>query len=567
MVQKRDCEFLRTLLKNDFMKIRPTMIDVGRWVLPHRIKYMLSVEEGKRNNQHIVDSTHIIAHRSYVAGFLEGNNSTSRPWFRQGHPDSEVNRFPENRAWYDKLTTRSLSLASSSNLYHALGGFYYDFGCFNTACFYVDELDTGVFFHVLAPGSYYLMNNAQGHADHLVREFSLNVAALVKFYGRKTKDGKWDWSNFSPRVKKLYEKGMYTQKIDIAHIVKPNTDYDPSKPDIMSNRPWISITYETGSNNSGFNSGNVDDGAGIGTDQENVYLRIKYSTRQPFMAGRGETINNSAYGEKGPSTDALGLIKSLNKKAIGKDIALDKMLSPTIQGPANLNKSYRTTSPNMYVPLDPLAGSQSLKPVFEINPAIGSLIQDVTDLRDQVDKLYYADYLLYLTRNPKTRTATEVNAVVTEQQLIIGPSLQSLNFTLNQPLVDFLTSWVLENDPYLGPPPKGIQGSFLRTDFISIFAQAQKAADLPLIDRYKAMIMEVGQLNPSIWDKINLDRLADLYEDRLYLPAGLNEAQSRVDAKREKAMAEQQRQQQINEMIPNLATAAKNMASAQSLQK
>jgi hypothetical protein len=560
MYSKTDCEYLRQQLKNGFSSYRNEWIDVGRWVLPHRIKMMLSEDEAKRNNQHIVDSTHIIALRSYVAGFLEGNTSTSRPWYRQGHPDPDVNRYPDNKEWLDRLTMRSLSIANASNLYHILGQGYYDYGTFNNACIYVDELPGRLHFHVLTPGTYYVQNDAFGVANILVREFSLTVKALVDRYGKKV-NGKWDWSNFSDRVKRLYENQMYSYKIDLVQVVKPNEHFNPQEHQVLANREYISLTYELGSDHTGSNYA-LGIEAGMGTKDHGKFLSIKGHSRKPFIAFRSESAgNNAAWGVKGPSTDALGLIKSLNKKAIGKDIALDKMLNPAVQGPANLSKSYRTTNPNSYIPIDPSMGNMKVQEIYQINPAVATLNQDVSDLRNQVDKLYFADYLLYLTRNPKTRTKYETEQIVNEQQLIIGPNLQSLNWTLNHPLVDFLTSWTIENDPYLGPPPEGLQGQFLRTEFISVFAQAQRAADLPALERYKAMIMEVGQVRPEIFDKINLDKFADLYEDRLYLPAGLNEAQARVDAKRQQAMAMAQRQQAMQETLPAMAGAMKDLGS------
>jgi hypothetical protein len=71
-------------------------------------------------------------------------------------------------------------------------------------------------------------------------------------------------------------------------------------------------------------------------------------------------------------------------------------------------------------------------------------------------------------------------------------------------------------------------------------------------------VSTVGQLQPDIWDKANLDKLADLYEDRLYLPAGLNNPKDVVDAKREQRMAMQERQQKM-EMLAQAAGAAKDV--------
>lgn len=564
MYPKGKCEYLRTQAKEKFNTVKGTWIEAGRWALPHRIQTMLAQSDGQRNNQHIVDSTHVIALRSCVAGFLEGNTSAGRPWYRFQHQDDHINDNPINKSWLDKYTRRTLDTLSRSNFYHAAGAFYYDYHTFNTGAHYIDELKNGTLhFHTLEPGTYYCLNNDLGVADILVREFSLTVKACVDRYGRKVK-GEWDWSNFSSRVKKLYNDGNYSQKIDIVHIVMPNEHFNVSKPIGLLNKPWVSLTYETG----GVAGQYYQDGMDLSPlepneNGEEVYLKVAASKRKPFIVGRSETANNYEYGMKGPTTDALGLIKSLNKKAIGKDIALDQMLNPTVQGPSSLRKSYISTAPKTFIPLDATSAAQGgLKRVFEINPAIGSLIQDVTDLRDQVEKLYFADYLLYLTRNPKTRTAREVDAVVSEQQLIIGPNLQALNWTYNQPVVEFVAAYVLDEDPYLEPPPPDLQGQVVDIDFISVFAQAQKSADLPSIDRYIAMISNVGQLRPEIWDNANLDKLASLYEDRLFLPEGLNNPASKVAALRKEAQAQMQRQQ-VMENIPAMASAIKDVNSTQ----
>ena len=555
---KSFCEFLRLEAKRKFDQVRSTWVDIGQWVLPHRTKWMLSQVQGERKNYHIVDHTHTLALRSYVAGFLEGNTSASRPWFRMGTGNSELDSMPKNHEWLDTFTRRVLKALSTSNFYHAAGEFYYDYGTFNTGAHFIDEIDDQLFFHTLTPGSYYVVNDSFGEAVVLTREFSLNVKALVNKYGKKV-NGHWDWSNFSNNVRKMYSDGNYSQMVDVAQVIIQNDKFDPEQPVALLNQQWHSKTYELGTNMEHvLANGSMNANFSDPNDKEK-FLKISGSSRKPFIIGKSSTSGNFEYGEKGPSLDALGLIKSLNKKAIAKDEALEIMLRPPMQGPANLRKSYISTASNTYVPLDPSSASQGgLKSIFEINPAIGALIQDVGDLRGQVDKLYYADFLLFLSKNPKTRTATETDAIVNEQQLVIGPNLQSLNWTYNVPVVEFVMDFVLDNDPFLPPPPQEMVGRFLKPEFISVFAQAQKAADLPQIDRYMNMVANVGQVDPRIFDKVNVDKLADIYEDRLYLPAGLNEDQDKVDAKRQQAQAQAERQQKL-EAMTQVSGAAKNL--------
>ena len=559
---KQNCEFLRHQAKQKFDKIRGDWCDLLRWALPHKAYWILSQTEGERKNQHIVDATHVLALRSFVAGFLEGNTSASRPWYRIGTKDSERDDNFENKKWLQHFTQRTLSYLGASNFYHAAGNFYYDYGVVNTGAHYFEELENGFHVHTLIPGSYFVINDSYGEACVLVREFSMNVKAIVDTYGEK-KDGKFVWDNFSDSVQKLYREGNYSQMVDIVHVIMKNPHFDYKDPIAYKNKPWVELTYEIGGERSFDHGGQFSGSYTTAKMDDDVFLKVHTTKRKPFIVGK--STEQFEYGEKGPTIDSLGLIKSLNKKAISKDQAIEQILKPALQGPANLRKSYISHSPNSFVPIDSrnLSNKNKLEPIFQVNPAIGTLIQDVDDMRQQVDKFYYADFLLFLSRNPKTRTATEAAAVVEEQQRIIGPNLQSLNFTYNIPVLEWVMDYVLFEDPYLEPAPEDLTEQTLKPEFVSVFAQAQKAADLPAIDRFTSMIGNVAQLDPKILDKINTDKLADLYEDRLYLPAGLNNPQDKVEAKREQAMKEAQRQQALQETIPAMAKAAKDASAAQ----
>lgn len=560
---KAHCEYLRMQARQKFFYIQDEWTQCGQWAYPARTRFLLRQMEGERNNRHIVDTTHILALRAYVAGFSEGNTSTSRPWFKIRNRDPHIDKNPRAREWLDHFTKRCQHALNRSNFYYAASEFYTDFGVFNTGAHYIEETSRGLHYYTLTPGSYYCLNNNLGVADVLVRQFTLTVKALIDQYGTKDEKGDWIWDNFSIRVKNLYMNSNYTQKIDLVTIVKPNEYYDPSKPAIQLNKPWISLHYELGGSSGQYYQDGQEFGM-MGPDplEMQVFLRKAASKRKPFIVGRSPSSENFEYGEKGPTLDSLGLIKSLNKKAIGKDIALDQMLKPTVQGPASLRKSYITTAPNSFIPLDPTAAaSGGLKPVFQVNPAIAALNQDVSDLRTQVEKNYYADYLMYLTMNPKTRTATETNAVVQEQQLIIGPNLQSLNWTYNDPNVELVMQYVLDEDPDLLPPPPELANTFASVEYISVFAQAQRSADLPSIDNWIQKMAQLAAIPgfEQIRDKVDVDAYADLVADRLYLPEGLNRPTEKAEAMRQQAMVQQQRQQMMNEHIPALAQAHKDV--------
>lgn len=556
---KERLEYIRQQAKSKFEQIRETMIDLGLWTIPHRMKWLLSQTPGVRNNRHIIDPTHILALNSCVSGFLEGNTSVSRPWFKYGTRNRERDLVPENREWLDMLTRSALRYAMNSNYYNAASEFYYDYHSLGTGAHYISERqDTNLpHFHTLTPGSYYPLNNAYGEPVVLVTECAMSVKALVEEYGVR-ENGKWVWDNISSSTRKMYEEANYTQMVEVVRVIEFNQDFDTSQPIGGRNRRWISRTYERGVGKSFVNNPEIDMTPYDSKDKDR-YLRISYSQRKPFIVGKTFSNMGFEYGETGATFTALGAIKSLNKKAIGKDMALDQMLKPTIQGPSNLKKSYISTSPGRYIPLDAMSMSKGgLRQVYEINPAIGAVIQDVGDLRQQIERAYYADFLLYLSLNPKTRTATETDAIMGERQMVIGPVLQSLNWSYNLPLVEYFADYALENDPDLPPPPPDLEGEFIRPEFISVFAQAQRAADLPGVERYLAFVGQVGQLDPSIFDKVDVDKVADIFDDRLYLPPGINRPQAEVEARREQAAMMARRDAEL-EQLTQVAGAAKDL--------
>lgn len=559
-MKKGDLEYLRQQAKQRFDKVRSTWIDIGQWVAPHRVRYMLSQTEGERKNNHIVDTTHLTAHRSFVAGHMEGNTSATRPWFKIGTGDMAVDLDPQNKEWLDLFSRYCLRNFARSNFYLASTVAYGDYGTFNTAGYFIEELQDRLHYHVLTPGAYFVLNNGLGEPVVLIVETILTVKALVEEYARKREGGGYDWSNISSEVKDMYDKGVYGETVMTIRCIKENDDFDPEQPIGGENRRWVSYTYELAGNSNEYlpgTAGSPDNN--IGFDNKGKYLRVSYHNYKPFVIPKTASTMNFEYGEVGPSLSALGCIKSLNKKALSKDQAIEQTLRPTLQGPAGLKKSYITTQSNRFIPLDAMSDRNGgLRSVFQVGPEFGVLVQDVGDLRQQVNELYFADYLLYLSRNPKTRTATEAAAVVQEQQLVIGPNLQFLNYSQNVPLVEHIMEYTLDNEPELPPIPSGLAGRFIKPEFISVFAQAQRAADLPQVERYLAMVQQVGQINPQIFDKVNLDKIADIYEDRLYLPAGVNRPQDMVDAKREQAQAMAQRQQQL-EAMTQMSKAAGNV--------
>lgn len=559
-----DFEIMSQDAKERFNQFRADWVEQLLWTTPKRAMWLLGNDRTENIKGYpIIDPTHILAQRSMVAGFSEGNTSATRPWLRYAHPDTDLNTYEPVRRFLQKASDRALMYLQNSNFYNQAGQFYYDYSSVDTGCHIFKRINGGIHVYTLMPGSYFVIQNALHEPEALIREFSLHAVALVKRFGKKV-DGKWDWSIFSNRVKELYDKSDTNIKIELREIITRNKDFQPEKPVGGRNRQWFSVIYETGvATGSGFAQFINDP---TGPDCKN--LEVSYYRTRPFVVGK--QLGDSPYGEIGSTSGAIGAIRSINKKAISKDIALEKLLEPTTQGPGHIRKSYLTTQARKHIPLDATAMTLGgVKPIYEIRgEGIAAVVGDVADNRQQIEKFYYADFLLYLSNNPKTRTAEETRAIVEERQMVLGPALQTLNWSYNIPISEYMLDFVLNEDPVIGEMdiPEELQGEFIKTEFLSVFAQVQRAFDLPQINQYVSQWLTIAQLNPQAWNNINLNELARIYEDRYYLPVGLNNPQSKVDALMRQAQQQQMRQQMI-EALPAAAQASKNQAEAQQIRQ
>lgn len=559
-------------LEKEFEYIKPDWIDLLYWSSPHKVEMLLGGEKtGRRNNNHIVNPHHLLSRRAFISGFMEGNTSSTRQWGLFETGDQDLNKDPEVKEFQQLLTRKVFNNLSSSNIYRHLPVTYEDISTVNTSVLYIDELPEGKLHYTpLDAGTYHLENDWKGDAVVLVRKFKLTVRQLVHTYGKKI-DGEWNWEVFSKEVKDWYEKGKYSEKVCVVEWCGKNEFFDADDAPAGSNRPWVCLTYESGYEGSGYKTNDrLVDGSGKTTrkEEDNTrFLRIQNRSARPFVAPKNISSNNFAYGQTGCMLDALGVIKSINKKSIVRDTNLDFMSETAIQGMAGLKKSYRSNQAGTHLPMS-VYEMQQLQQQGQMQLARANgqgyqlLTADSKDLEQLIDRLFYADYLLYMVNNPKTRTAREVDVIEQEKQLIAGPLLQSLDHSLNVPLLEYNADYILRTDPSI-VIPEALAGKSLQVKITSVFAQVQRAADLPQVDKFVQVMSNLAMTtqNPALLDKVNFDKYADIYEDRLYLPAGLNRDQDQVDSQRERQQMMREREQQLQQAAVQ-AGANKDQAAA-----
>ena len=101
-------------------------------------------------------------------------------------------------------------------------------------------------------------------------------------------------------------------------------------------------------------------------------------------------------------------------------------------------------------------------------------------------------------------TATEVAERHQEKMLVLGPVLERLKNELLDPLIDRAFN-LLARQRLLPTPPQSIQGLPLKVEYVSMIAQAQKAAGLSSLVQGLNYAASVAAAKPEILKRVDYE--------------------------------------------------------------
>jgi hypothetical protein len=511
----------------------PHWKELSDYLLPRSGRYFIQDRNrGQRRHNYIYDNTGTRALRVLAAGLMSGLTSPARPWFRLATADPAMMESQEVKQWLNEVTNIMLTVFQKSNTYRALHAMYEELGTFGTAsCLVMPDFDNVIHLFPLTIGEYAIATNWKGEVTTLYREFQKTVHEVVEEFGI---------DKVMPSTRSMYERGSLDQWITIIHAIEPRADRDPNKKDDL-NMPWRSVYFEVGSN-------------------PNTYLRESGFNRFPAVCPRWATSGGDIYGNS-PGMEALGDIKQLQHEQLRKAQGIDYKTNPPLQVPTSMKNSDVERLPGGVTYVDVAGGSQGVKTAFEVNLDLSHLLADIQDVRHRIEGSFYADLFLMLANQSDARmTATEVAERHEEKLLMLGPVLERLQNELLDPLIEITFDQIMAAG-IVPPPPEAMQGHDINVELVSMLAQAQKAVGTNSIDRFIGTIGSVAQFKPEVLDKIDGDKLTDIYSDSLGVDPRILLGDDKVAALRQqRAQAQQQATQAA--MMNQGADTAQKLASA-----
>ena len=508
--------------------------ELANYILPRRFQWLVSPNQqrGSQINHRIIDSCGTKAARVLGAGLVTGNTNPGRPWFRLTLDDKDMMKKGPVKIWLEECTKRLLAIMAESNFYTAMGTLYFDLGVFGTAPMVIQEDREDVIrCYNAACGEYYLANGDRGDVQTFYREYLYTAQQCATRFGVE---------NASPTVQSAIRTGGSSlgQEVKIAHAIEQNDEYVPEAHGTKG-MPYREIYWELGS----------------GQDQA---LRVRGFHENPVIAPRWDVSGNDAYG-RSPGMDALGDIKQIQIQHKRKAQAIDKQVNPPLVAHVSLKNEPASVLPGgVTYAADP--SGVGMKPVYEVNPNLADMKEDIRDTRDRIRETFYYDLFMMIAQLDTVRTATEIDARREEKLIQLSPALTRNHGEALDPAIDRIFGIALRKG-VLPPVPRELIGVPIRVEYVSMLAELQKAVETAGIERAFYFGGQLEKLRPGTLDKLDSDEALEIYTDRLGVSPRIVVPQDKVLQIRAQR-AERDQMAQTAALAAQGAKAAKDLSAA-----
>lgn len=495
--------------------------EIADYLLPRRYTWLVTPNQASRGsqiNQRIIDSTATRAHRILAAGMMAGITSPGRPWFKFTLDDADLAASPDVKDWLDECAKRLRTIFQVSNFYTSIGTVYEDLGSFASALMIVyEDFDDVIRCYNSCAGEYFLANSERMDIDTAYRQFVMTTYQAGQKFGPQ---------NCSQVVQEAWKQGgsALAKEVIIAHAIEPNESRIAGMRGPRG-MPYRETYWEFGSNNAA-----------------NGILSQRGFHERPFIAPRWSISGNDAYG-RGPAMDALGDIKQLQVEQKRKAQAIDKMVNPPLVGDIQLQNQPATLLPGGITYVANFGREKpGLTPLYEVRPELDKMLLDIQECQTRVKGTFFEDLFLMISELDTVRTATEIDERKEEKLIQLGPVLERFENEALDPVIDRAFAIAMRAGLFPPPPPE-LRGQHIKVEYISMLAQAQRAAMTAGLERFAAFVGRFVSVDPTAIDNIDIDKACEEYADMLGIPAKVVRPFADVLKIRQQRAKQQQQQQ------------------------
>lgn len=523
------------LYKNNVTRLQALRTDRLSWwahwgqlaehFLPRRYKWFVTPNQANRGaqmNQTIIDETGVLAARQLAAGMLTGMTSPTRPWFRLGLKNHVALDFGPARIWLSMCEDILYRIFSESNFYQAMGILWHDLAVFGSASMVeYDDPETVVRFYNQALGEFMFAVNNRLIVDTNYSEQTYTTKMCVDEFG---------FDNCSVAVQQSYKQGNagYNREVVIARAIEPNIQIweggsNPLGFAVPKHFQYRECFWETSS-------------------KETKFLRIRGYHEKPFVGARWDVTSNDPYG-RSPGMDGLPATRQLQIEQRRKAEAIDKMVRPPMVAHVSMRNEPSSILPGATNYVADMT-NVGYKPAFMVDPRLAEMMEDIKEVQARIQSIFYVDLFLMISQLDTVRSATEIDARREEKLIMLGPVIERSQVEVLDVILD-RTFAIAARRGLIPPAPPEVAGADIEVTYVSMLAEAQRAASTAAIERAVGFAGSMAAVKPEILDNLDTDLTFDEYVDKLGLDPKLIVPAKQVAAIRAQRAKQQAAAQQL----------------------
>lgn len=524
--------------------------ELADYYLPRRYKWVITPNQMARGspiNQHILDSTGVIAARNLASGILSGKSSPSRPWFKLKIGRLDSTQTSPVSLWLSECERLLSLIFHESNFYNSIATFYFDLVIFGTAVILIyEDFDNVINCYNPCAGEYYIDIDGKYRPVVFYREFTMTISAVVNEFGIE---------NVSPNIARLYKEpngANLTREIIVAHAIEPNNDGRAKEFGFSERFAFRECYWEWGGSASP-QGGSMADSKG--------FLRKRGYLEQLNIAGRWDLVSNDAYG-RSPAMDGLGDQKQLQLETRRKAQGIDKMVNPPLVADIQLKNQPASLLPGgvTYVSGYAATGKPGFSSVYDTKFPVNEMREDLEEVRTRLKKIFFND-LFQTASQFETRsniTAVEWDMRKSESLVMLGPVLERIDHEVLAPVIE-RTFAIAARAGIFPPPPPEIAGLAMNIEFVSMLQTAQNAAQSSGIERLLGLAGNLVGVDPAVMDNIDVDYTLDKFSTLMNNDPKMIRSPEQLAQIRQMRQQQQQQAQQA-ELAEKMAQGAKTLS-------
>jgi len=519
--------------------------EIAERILPRQVGFVGDRTPGEKRTQKVFDSKPMIALERF--GAINDSMLTPRQtkWHNLRTTDATLNRRPEVQDWfyqvnqilYDARYTPAANF-SGQNFERWLSS-----GAFGTGILFTDfddgrgSMQRGLRYRCNNLRDCFLLENHQGVIDTVYRRLRLTARQAAQRWGREK----------LPEcvLKDLDSPTKQDTQHEFVHIVRPRTDYWPGRMDERG-RPWQSLYIHV---------------------RERKVMEDGGYTSWPYSISRYVTAPDEVYG-RSPAMSALADIKMLNEMSRTDIRAVHKLVDPPILLHDDGVLGGGATTVNMkpgglnFGGVDK-NGNQLIQP-FNTGARVDINEAKMQQRREAIDEAFFVTLFQILVDTPRM-TATEALIRAQEKGMLLAPMIGRQQSEALGPLIERELD-LLSFHRYLPPMPEALveAGGEFEIVYDSPMSRMQRAEELVGVQRSMEILAPFAQLDPTVLDVFNTERLSRLTAEVSGVPTTALNTPDEVAEIRAQRAQQQQAAAVVGAAQP-LAGALKDAAQANAL--